>query len=287
MANYQIITDSGSDLPKSMLAEMDVVAVPLHLNFRGQCIEDSVDEGIQTVYQAMRGGESASTSAVNPDRWASVIEPVLASGKDALVIGFSSGLSTTYQSAVIAAEELREKYPQRKILTVDSLCASLGQGLLVWYASKKRDEGMELEALAQWVRETVPKLCHWFTVGELTYLKRGGRISAATALIGTMLNIKPVLHVDDEGHLISMTKVRGRKASVEMLAAKLGEIGTPGANDTIFICHGDCIEDAEYLKKLAMEKYGVKNVFIGYTGAVIGSHSGPGTLAIFFLGEKR
>jgi len=287
MANYKIFTDSACDLPKSMLDQMGVGMVPLYLNFRGECREDSVEDGIKTVYDAMRAGESASTAAVNPDRWAAAMEPVLAAGEDVLVIGFSSGLSTTYQSAVIAAEELREKYPQRKIITVDSLCASLGQGLLVWYACKKRDEGLELEELAKWVQDTIPNLSHWFTVGELTYLKRGGRVSAATALIGTMLNIKPILHVDDEGHLISMAKVRGRKASVEALASKLGQTGISGANDTIFICHGDCIEDAEYLKKLAMEKYGVKEVFIGYTGAVIGAHSGPGTLAIFFLGEHR
>lgn len=287
MPSFKIITDSACDLPKTMLDALGVVTIPLHLNFRGECLEDSVDDSIKTVYDALRAGESASTSAVNPDRWASVIEPVLAGGEDVLVIAFSSGLSTTYQSAVIAGNELMEKYPERKVSVVDSLAASLGQGLLVWYACKKREEGLSLEALTAWVEEYRFKLCHWFTVGDLMYLKRGGRISATTALIGTMLNIKPILHMDNEGHLISMSKARGRKAAIEALAAKLGELGIPGANNTIFICQGDCIADAEYLKKLAMEKYGVKEVFIGYTGAVIGSHSGPGTLAIFFLGEHR
>lgn len=287
MTNYKIITDSGCDLPKAMLEKLDVTAVPLYVNFRGKSLEDSVDGGIKALYDGLRAGEAASTSAVNPERWAGVIEPVLAEGMDALVMAFSSGLSTTYQSAVIAAEELKEKYPDRKVYVVDTLCASLGQGLLVWYACRKRDEGMELDALAEWVGKQRFNLCHWFTVDDLMFLKRGGRVSAATAVLGTMLNIKPVLHVDDEGHLISMSKVRGRKASIQALAAKAEELGLPGENDTMFICHGDCREDAETLAAILKEKYGVKEVFIGYTGAVIGSHSGPGTLALFFLGEHR
>ena len=287
MANYQIITDSGSDLPVNTLAQLDVKLVSLSLLFRGQTLADSVTEETKQFYEAMRAGESGSTSAVNPDGWSNVIEPVLQAGKDALVIAFSSGLSTTYQSAVIAAQELKEKYPQRNIRVVDSLCASLGQGLLVWYACRKRDEGMELNELADWVETNKWNLCHWFTVDDLKYLKRGGRISAATALVGTMLNIKPVLHVDDEGRLVSVTKVRGRKNSIEALAKQMEELALPGKNDTAFICHGDCLEDAEYLAALIKERCGVKEVFLGYTGAVIGSHSGPGTLALFFLGEHR
>ena len=287
MANYQIITDSGSDLPVTMLSQLDVKLVSLSLLFRGQTLADSVTDETKSFYEAMRAGESGYTSAVNPDGWRVVIEPVLQEGKDVLVIGFSSGLSTTYQSAVIAADELKKKYPERNIRVVDSLCASLGQGLLVWYACRKRDEGMELNEVADWVETNKWHLCHWFPVDDLKYLKRGGRISAATALLGTMLNIKPVLHVDDEGHLISVSKVRGRKASIEALAKQMENLGIPGANDTVFICHGDCLEDAEYLAKLAKERCGAKEVFIGYTGAVIGSHSGPGTLALFFLGEHR
>lgn len=287
MANYQIITDSGSDLPADLLAKLDVKLVSLSLLFRGQTLADSVTDDTKAFYDAMRAGESASTSAVNPDGWAAVMEPVLQAGKDILAIGFSSGLSTTCQSAMIAANELKEKYPQRTIQVVDSLCASLGQGLLVWHACRKRDEGMTLEDLADWVQTNKWHLCHWFTVDDLRYLKRGGRISAATALLGTMLNIKPVLHVDDEGHLVSVSKVRGRKASIEALAQQMESLGLPGENDTAFICHGDCLEDAKYLEKVIKERCGVKEVFIGYTGAVIGSHSGPGTLALFFLGEHR
>lgn len=285
--SYQIITDSCCDFPKALLETLNISVVPLSLSFRGEVWSDTTDEGLKTIFAGLRNGETASTSAANPENWASVIEPVLQKGEDALVLTFSSGLSTTYQSAVIAASDLQEAYPQRKILVVDTLCASLGQGLLVWYACQKKDEGLSLEELAAWCEENKMKLCHWFTVDDLMYLKRGGRISATTALLGTMLNIKPVLHMDDEGHLINVSKVRSRKASIEALAAKVGSLGIPGANDTIFICHGDCIEDAEYLKSRLEALYGTKNVVIGYVGAVIGSHSGPGTLAVFFLGEHR
>ena len=287
MSHYCIITDSGSDLCKEQLAQLNISVVPLSVNFRGQTLDDSVDEGIQSLYNGLRAGEAATTSAINPDRWASAMEPALANGQDVLVIAFSSGLSTTYQSAVIAANELLEKYPQRKIRVVDSLCASLGQGLLVWYACKKRDAGMTLDALAAWLEDAKFRLCHWFTVDDLMYLKRGGRVSAATALVGTMLQIKPVLHVDDEGHLINISKVRGRKASIQALAKRMTELGLSGENDTVFISHGDCLEDAQTLASILKETCGVKEVVIGYVGAVIGSHSGPGTLALFFLGKRR
>ena len=287
MANYQIIVDSGSDLPVSELARLDVKMASLSLLFRGQTLADSVTDETREFYAAMRAGESATTSAINPDGWTRVMEPELQAGKDLLVIAFSSGLSTTYQSAVIAADELREKYPQRQIRVVDSLCASLGGGLLVWHACRKRDAGMDLEELTAWVETNKWHLCHWFTVDDLKYLKRGGRISAATALVGTMLNIKPVLHVDDEGHLVSVSKSRGRKASIEALAQQMEKLSAFGENEAAFICHGDCLEDANYLAQQIKERCGVKQVFIGYTGAVIGAHSGPGTLALFFMGQHR
>ena len=287
MSDYKIITDSGCDLPQQMLSELDVHTVPLIVNFKGTDREDTVDVGIREMYAGLRSGEAATTSAVNPDRWAQKMEEALTQGFDVLTVTFSSGLSTTYQSAVIAANELSEKYPERKIVVVDSLAASLGQGLLIWYACKMRDAGMSLAELAAWVEKNRMNLCHWFTVDDLMYLKRGGRVSAATALVGTMLQIKPVLHVDDEGHLINVAKTRGRKASIQALAQKAAELGEGFDNSTMFICHGDCIEDAEYLAGILKEKLGVKEVFIGYTGAVIGSHSGPGTLALFFLGDHR
>lgn len=285
--SYRIITDTGCDYPEQMYQDLNLGLVRLTVNFRGEAVNTYSEEWLKDMFNGLRAGESASTAAANPMDWADVIEPVLVGGEDALVMVFSSGLSTTYQSAVIAANELMEKYPERKVNVVDTLCASLGQGLFVYYACKKRDEGLDLEALTAWCEEKKFNLCHWFTVDDLMYLKRGGRISAATALVGTMLQIKPILHMDDEGHLINVSKVRGRKAAIEAIAKKLGETGLPGENDTIFICHGDCMEDAQYLGKLAKEKYGVKNVFIYYVGAVIGSHSGPGTLSIFYLGQHR
>ena len=285
--SYRIFTDVCSDLPQQMYEELNVGLVAMTLNFRGQEYNDFPESFIEEMYAGMRAGEVGTTAAVNPQGWSDAIEPVLAEGQDVLVLAFSSGLSTTYQSAVVAAKELEEKYPQRQIRVVDTLCASLGQGLFVWHACRKRDEGMSLEELTAWCEENKLKLCHWFTVDDLMYLKRGGRVSATTALVGTMLQIKPLMHVDDEGHLIKVSTARGRKASIAAIAKKLGETGLPGQNDTVFICHGDCIEDAKLLETMVKEQYGVKNVMYYYTGAVIGSHSGPGTLALFFLGEHR
>ena len=287
MSNFCIVTDSGCDLNQSMIDKLNISVVPLMVNFKGTTQPDSVDEGIGAFYDGLRAGEVATTSAINPTGWDEKIEPILAAGQDALVITFSSGLSTTYQSAVMAAEELKEKYPDRNVRVVDSLCASLGQGLLVWYACQKRDAGLSLDELTAWLEENKFHLCHWFTVDDLMYLKRGGRVSAATALVGTMLQIKPVLHVDNEGHLINVVKARGRKASIEALAKKVGELGLPGENSTVFISHGDCIEDAKLLETMLKERYGVQEAVIGHVGAVIGSHSGPGTLALFFLGTHR
>ena len=285
--SYRIITDNCCDFPADMYEELNLAVVPLVVRFKNEEISQYSEKWLKKMYAGLRAGEEATTSAVNPQGWENVIEPVLAAGEDALVLTFSSGLSTTYQSAVIAATELSDKYPDRKIRVIDTLCASLGQGLLVWYACQKRDSGMGFEELADWVESHKLNLCHWFTVDDLMFLKRGGRVSAATALVGTMLQIKPVLHVDDEGHLINVAKARGRKASIEALAKKMGETGLPGENETVFISHGDCIEDVKILEQILKEKYGVKKVFTYYVGAVIGSHSGPGTIALFFLGNKR
>ena len=285
--DFQIITDSCCDFPTPMYGQLGLTFVPLTVEFRGNTFDDKNDDTLKDMYQGLRAGEVAKTSAVNPSRWSQAMEKALAAGKDVLVLAFSSGLSTTYQSAVIAAEELKDAYPDRKIQVIDTLCASMGQGLLVWYACKKRDEGLSLEEVAQWVVDNRLHLCHWFTVDDLMYLKRGGRISAATALVGTMLQIKPLLHVDDEGHLINMTKTRGRKAAIDAMVKKAQELGAGYDNSTMFISHGDCLSDAEYLSRQLKEKCGVKDVVISYVGAVIGSHSGPGTLALFFLGSHR
>ena len=285
--DFQIITDSCCDFPTPMYGQLGLTFVPLTVEFRGNTSDDRNDDTLKDMYAGLRAGEVAKTSAVNPSRWSQAMEKALAAGKDVLVLAFSSGLSTTYQSAVIAAEELKDAYPDRKIQVIDTLCASMGQGLLVWYACKKRDEGLSLDEVAQWVLDNRLHLCHWFTVDDLMYLKRGGRISAATALVGTMLQIKPLLHVDDEGHLINMTKTRGRKAAIDAMVKKAQELGAGYDNSTMFISQGDCLSDAEYLSRQLKEKCGVKDVVISYVGAVIGSHSGPGTLALFFLGSHR
>ena len=284
---YKIITDSCCDFTTSQYADLDLTMIPLTVEFRGEVTKDRNDDSLKVMYDGMRAGEGTRTSAANPQQWSEVIEPVLKQGFDALVMAFSSGLSTTYQSAVIASQELVEKYPERKIAVCDTLCASLGQGLLVWYACQKRDAGYSLEELTAWVEDNKLHLCHWFTVDDLMHLKRGGRVSAATALVGTMLQIKPVLHVNDTGHLISVAKARGRKASIEALAKKVAELGEGYENETMFISHGDCLADAEHLANILKTTYGVKEVLINYVGAVIGSHSGPGTLALFFLGKHR
>lgn len=285
--SYKIITDTCCDFPAEMYKELDLEVVSLSVLYKGANYNEYSEAWLKELFDGLRQGESASTSAVNPDGWATVIEPVLKEGKDALVLSFSSGLSTTYQSAVIAANELMEKYPDRKINVVDTLCASLGQGLLVWYACQKRDAGLSLEEVTAWCEDNKLNLCHWVIADDLMHLKRGGRISAATAVAGTLLQIKPVIHVNDEGKLISVGKARGRKAAIQTLCNKVGELGIEGANDTIFICHGDCLEDAQTLQTMLKEKYGTKKVFIYYIGAVIGSHAGPGTMAVFFLGNHR
>ena len=285
--SYQIITDSCCDFTKEMYEKLGLAVAPLMVNFRGQTYPDRNDESLKDMYAGLRAGEVATTSAANPEQWQELMEPYLQKGEDLLVLAFSSGLSTTYQSACMAAEELKSSYPDRTISVVDSLCASLGEGLLAYYACRKRDEGLSLQELTQWLLDNRLHLCHWFTVDDLMYLKRGGRVSAATAIMGTMLSIKPVLHVDNEGHLINVGKARGRKASIQAMARKVAELGRGYDNATMFVSHGDCLEDAEYLAGLLREQYGAKEVYINYVGAVIGSHSGPGTLALFFMGEHR
>ena len=284
--SYKIITDSCCDFTDAQYKELDVACAPLSVVYNGESHSNFSEEtAVKAFYDELRGGVMATTSAVNPEGWIEVMKPILEEGKDILVMAFSSGLSTTYQSAVIAAQELKEKYPERTINVIDTLCAALGQGLLVWYACKKRDEGMSLAELTAWVEDNKLNISHWVTVDDLSHLKRGGRISATTALVGTMLNIKPIIYVNDEGKLINTAKVRGRKAAIEYIAAKVGELGSDV--ETITIAHGDCPEDAAALEKLVKEKYGVKNVITGYVGPVIGAHTGPGVLVIFFMAKHR
>ena len=284
--SYQIITDSCCDFTQQQYQELGVTCAPLSVLYNGVNHDNFTDPAdVKAFYEELRSGVMATTSAVNPDGWAALMEDALQAGRDVLVLAFSSGLSTTYQSAVIAAKDLREAYPGRKILVVDTLCAALGQGLLVWYACKKRDEGLSIDELHSWVEDNKLHICHWVTVDDLNHLKRGGRISAATAMMGSMLNIKPIIYVDNDGHLINTAKVRGRKAAIDLLAGKLEETGID--QEIAFIAHGDCPEDAAALEKIVKETYGVKEVITGYVGPVIGAHTGPGVLVLFFMGSHR
>ncbi len=290
MNQFAIVTDSGADLPQYLAQELDVSVLPLHFTIQGKeyaDLPDRRDMDPHDLYELLRHGEMGKTSALNANDYEELMTPMLEEGKDVLVIAFSSGLSTTYQSSVIAVEELREKYPERKIYTVDTFAASLGEGLLVWHAAKLRAEGKTIEEVRDWLEEHKLNLAHWFTVDDLNHLKRGGRVSAATALVGTMLSIKPVLHVDDEGHLISMSKVRGRAASLKALVDKMEEDAIDPANQAIFISHGDSEADARKVADMIKERFGVEVKVIDYVGPVIGCHSGPGTIALFYLGRKR
>ena len=290
MSEYVIVTDSSADLTAGMAEELGVEVLPLSFMVKGQTYRNypdnrEMDPG--AFYAMLRAGEMATTAAVNVADYTSVLEPLLEQGKDVLVLAFSSGLSATYQSSVIAVEELRARFPERKIFTVDTLCASMGQGLLVYLAAKKQQAGASIEEVRDWAEENKLHLCHWFTVDDLHFLKRGGRISAATAVLGSMLHIKPVLHVDNEGHLINMGKARGRGASLTALVDHMEETAIDPASQVVFISHGDCLADAEKVAGDVKKRLGVKEVVINHVGPVIGAHSGPGTLALFFLGSRR
>lgn len=288
MSDYVIVTDSSADLPAGLVRELGVEVIPLSFTIQGKTYRNYPDDremDPRVFYQMLRSGEMATTSAANAFEFTAVVEPILQAGKDVLILAFSSGLSTTCQSARLSAQELSEKYPERKVYAVDTLCASLGQGLLVWHAVQEKNKGKSIEAVREWVEENKLRLCHWFTVDDLHFLKRGGRISAATAVVGSMLSIKPVLHVDDEGHLINVGKARGRGASLTALVDKMEE--TAIDVDTVFISHGDCLADAEKVKDMVEERFGTREIVINHVGPVIGAHSGPGTLALFFLGTQR
>jgi len=285
-AGYVMFTDSACDILPEKLAEWDVelIRMPYLFTDDGKDKLDH-DQPMKEFYDEMRGGRVAKTSGLNEEAVRSAFVPVLEAGKDILYIAFSSGLSVTCESGKKVAEAMKGSYPERKIRVVDSLAASAGEGLFVYLGVKNRENGMTLDENADALEADKLHICHWFTVEDLKYLKRGGRVSAATALLGTALNVKPVLHVDNEGHLIKMTQVHGRKKSIRTMAEKLGE---SILDDTpIFISHGDCIEDAEKLKDILETEYHKKVDLITGIGSVIGAHSGPGTLALFFRGTQR
>lgn len=286
MNEFIIITDSSSDLPVAVAEELGVKVIPLEVNMEGDIrLNDQID--IKEFYDYLRAKHGAKTSALNIDRLTEVFEPYLAQGKDVLYIAFSSGLSATYMAGKNAAEDLAEKYTDAKVVVLDSLCASLGQGLIVKHAVDKKNSGASIDEVAAYVEEIKPNLAHWFTVEDLFFLKRGGRVSAATAVVGTMLQIKPILHVDDEGKLVSMDKARGRQGSLKALCDKMKESAIDPAKQTVYISHGDCYDDAKKLADMVSAELGVTDILISEIGPVIGAHSGPGTVALFYLGSKR
>jgi DegV family protein with EDD domain len=290
MNNYVILTDSSCDLPASLAKELDLTILPLSYEVGGTTYQNDLEWSAMPssqFYQLLREEVSAKTSAVSVGAYVDVMEPILESGKDILVLSFSSGLSNTYQASSIAVTELSAKYPERKMYAVDTLCASLGQGLLVYHAAQLKKSGMEIGAVRDWVEQNKLHLCHWFTVADLNHLKRGGRISGATALLGTMLGIKPVMHMDDEGHLTNVSKARGRQAALKALVDRMEATAIHPEDQYVFISHGDCYDDAQAVANMVKERLGVKDTLINPVGPVIGCHSGPGTLALFFFGTTR
>ena len=290
MADYVIMTDSCCDLSAEMAAELELEVLPLRLELEGKEYRNLLDGseiGFREFYDRVRDGAMPVTSAVNVGEFDAAMRPVLEAGKDILCLCFSSALSTTYQSAVIAARELEESFPGRKVRVVDSLCASMGQGLFVWLCAREKKRGTTLEELWDYVERTKGRVCHWFTVDDLNHLKRGGRVSAAAALFGTMLSVKPVLHVDDQGRLIPMEKCRGRKASLLALVDHMEKDALDPEHGPVFISHGDCLEEAEFLAEEIRRRFGTKTIHISYVGPVIGSHTGAGVMALFFVGRSR
>ena len=290
MSDYIIITDSSCDLPDNLVKALELEVLPLSFIMDGRTYRnwpDNREMSPDQFYGKEREGLMATTNAVNVGEAADAIEAVLKQGKDALILAFSSGLSTTCNSFQIAAQELAEQYPDRKIYVVDTLCASLGQGMFVYQAAKLRQEGKTMEEVRDWAEETKLRQCHYFTVDDLFFLKKGGRVSAATAVVGTMLQIKPVLHVDNEGHLINVAKARGRKASLTALVDKVGELAEDPASQTMFISNSDCLKDAQFVADEIKKRYGVKEIIINSIGPVIGAHTGPGCVALFFMGKHR
>lgn len=291
MAEYIISTDTSCDFPLEYVKQHQLPLVTLFYSIDGVTGENGCPSSdvLKNFYDKMRAGSMTKTQQASIEDTEKVFREILKEGKNILHIAFSSGLSGTANAARLAAENMMEEFPGRKIIVIDSLCASLGQGLLVDYALKLQQQGKTMEETAKWLEDHIQNICHLFTVEDLKYLQRGGRISKTTALVGTMIGIKPVLHVDPEGKLVSISKVRGRKQSIQALVNKMEEnIGKyRGEKQPIFISHGDCIEDANYLAELVKERFGYDEFLINDVGPTIGAHSGPGTLALFFMGETR
>ena len=287
---FAIVTDTSANLDCSLLQQRNIAAIPFTFFVGGQeqtCTDTAGFDG-PAFYSAMRSGTQVKTSQVSPQQYIDLFSPMLAMGQEILFVGMSSGISGSYHSAEIAAQQLKEVFPDARIRLVDTLSASLGQGLLMYLtARKKLREAPTMDELGDWVEANKLHICHWFTVNDLNYLKKGGRVSAATAFVGTMLSIKPIMHTSDEGKLTVVGKARGRKSSLNTLIDTVGRLGINLQDQVMFICQADCQAEAETVAAQLKQRYGVKEVYINYIGPVIGSHTGPNTMGLFFVGTER
>ena len=290
MKKMIIATDSCSDLTAEQVKTLDIRVIPLSVEIEGKSYFHYPDEreiAIKDFYQLLRDKKVAKTSLINVGKFLEFFEVFIKEDVEVLYIGFSSALSGTFHSSQIAAGELKEQYPNSKIVTVDSLCASMGQGLLVWHASQLAKSGNSIDEIAEWIESTKLNICHLFTVDDLGTLKRGGRLSESAAFLGTLLKVKPILHVSNEGKLVPVKKARGRSSSLSTMVEMMEKKITNSKDQTIFISHGDCLDEALLVGKMIQDKYQVKDIIYNHIGPIIGAHSGPGTIAVFFLGNER
>ena len=290
MSNFSIITDAASAMTSELAEKFNIKVVPMTAYIGDREFKHRPDESemkMSDFYNELKAGANSGTAAVSPGDWIDGIEGELKEGRDIIAVAFSSGLSSTYESCCLAAEDMKEKYPDRKIFVIDSKSADFGQGLYAYYGAKKRDEGADIEETVEYLESIKLNICHWFTVDDLHHLRRGGRISATTAVIGSALGIKPVLHVDNEGKLINIGKARGRKNSLLELTAKVGQTAIEPEKQTMFLSHANCAEDAQIVVDELKNKYHVPEVIVVQTAPIAGAHSGPGTMALFFYGTER
>jgi len=288
--SFKIFTDAAADMPLELATELDIAVAPMGVTIGDVTFtHDSYERemSISEFYSRIRAGESATTAAVSPADWMKIIEPELQAGNDALILAFSSALSATSNNAKLVADELSEKYPDRKIFAVDTLCASVGEALIVRLAAIKRNEGATIEETRDFVEREKLHICHWVLVDDLSHVRRGGRISATSAVVGTMLGIKPIIHMNDNGELVTVGKVRGRKNAINELIRHMETTGVDLKGQTVMIGDADCREETIEMAKLIKEKFGVKDVILGWIGIVIGAHIGPGTIALFYTGTTR
>jgi len=289
MEQFKIVTDSTADLPQEYITRHNLGCLNLSYILDGVTYGQEKELDWKEFYSMMRSGKMPTTSQVNPEEAKAYFEQEIKENKEILYLAFSSGLSGTCNSGMLAAEEVMDEHPDCKIVVIDTLCASLGEGLIVHKAIQLREQGKSLDETTQWVREHILNLVHVFTVDDLYHLNRGGRVSKTAAILGTLVSVKPQLHVDNEGHLILIGKIRGRRKSlnglVDYMEEKMGTFRKD--NDIVFISHGDALEDAEYVRDLIKERFGIQNFLINNIGPTIGSHAGPGTIALFFMGESR